>query len=150
MSQAGAFFYIKKMRKSRKYSAIARRILRERAEEFADILDSEVRIAYLESDQEKRRGRKTIYGECHRVDADYSWCCPYDFFIVVYEPNVEEFSPAQLEILIRHELHHIGVSYTDTGIKYFIVPHDVEEFRQIIDECGLDWSDRDAERRAPK
>ena len=46
-----------------------------------------------------------------------------------------------METLIRHELHHVGIEYTDTGPGYYVRPHDIEEFRVIIDECGLDWSE---------
>ena len=134
------------MRHERKYRTIAKRILRQRTEEFADILDSDVRIAYLSSQQDKKRNHRVIFGECHKVDPQYSWCCPYDFFIVVYEPNVVDFTERQLETLIRHELHHVGIEYTDSGLKYYVVPHDVEEFWEIIDECGLDWSDKRGKR----
>lgn len=134
------------MRHERKYRTIAKRILRQRPEEFADILDSNVRIAYLSSQQDKKRNHRVIFGECHKVDPQYSWCCPYDFFIVVYEPNVVDFTERQLETLIRHELHHVGVEYTDLGLKYYVVPHDVEEFWEIIDEYGLDWSDKRGKR----
>jgi hypothetical protein len=53
---------------------------------------------------------------------------------------VERFDEYQLSTLIRHELHHVGIAYTDNGISYFVRPHDVEEFWNIIRECGLDWS----------
>lgn len=115
--------------------------MRKLPEEFADIIGSDVRIAYLTSDQEKKKDRKIVFGECHKVSPQYEWCCPYDFFIVLYEPNIADFTEEQLEILIRHELHHIGVEYADTGMKYYIKPHDVEEFWQIIEEHGLKWSE---------
>lgn len=132
------------MRHERKYRTIAKRLIRQRPDEFEDILSSDVRIAYLSSAQEKKKNHRIIYGECHRVSSEYRWCCPYDFFIVIYEPNVADFSDEQIEILIRHELHHIGVKYADTGLKYYIVPHDVEEFWEIIDEYGLRWSSENA------
>lgn len=138
------------MRHERKYRTIAKRLMRQRPEEFAEILDSDVRIAYLSSEKEKKKNHCIIFGECHKVSSEYSWCCPYDFYIVVYEPNVVDFSEEQLETLIRHELHHVGIEYTDKGLKYYVVPHDVEEFWEIIDEQGLHWSERDAERREPK
>ena len=58
-----------------------------------------------------------------------------------YEPNVEDFTDKQLETLIRHELHHIGIDFSGNEIRYYIVPHDVEEFWDIINECGIDWSE---------
>lgn len=125
---------------------IAKRLIRT-LPEFEDIKDSDVRIAYLSSYEEKEKNHKIIFAECHKVSKQYGWCCKYDFFIVVYEPNVEDFTEEQLEILMRHELHHVGVEYSNEGLKYYIVPHDIEEFWEIIREHGLHWSDQNAERR---
>lgn len=138
---------MEKMKHERKYRTIAKRLMRQRAEEFADLVDSGVRIAYLSSQQEKKKKHRIIFGECHKVSPQYSWCCHYDFFIVIYEPNVVDFDDEQIETLIRHELHHVGIEYADTGLKYYVVPHDVEEFWEIIDEHGLNWSVKNAERR---
>ena len=60
------------------------------------------------------------------------------------------FTEEQLRILIRHELHHVGIEYTDLGLKYYIVPHDVEEFWEIIHDHGLEWSEVNAARGQPE
>lgn len=112
--------------------------------EFADLMDSGARIAYLTSQQEKTKNHRAVFAECCKVDPRYAWCCKYDFFIVVYEPNITDFTEEQVEILIRHELHHVGIEYTDAGLKYYIVPHDIEEFWEIINDHGLDWSEVNA------
>ena len=39
--------------------------------------------------------------------------------------------------MLQHELLHIGQSEKGT---FIVKPHDVEDFREIIDEYGLDWS----------
>lgn len=132
------------MHHNRKYLYIAKRLIRT-LPEFADIAESEVRIAFLSSYKAKVRNHKVIFAECNKVDDKYSWCCKYDFFIVVYEPNIEDFTEDQIEILIRHELHHVGIDYDkDDEIKYYVVPHDVEEFWEIINQHGLKWSDTNA------
>lgn len=128
------------MQHSRQYRTIGQRLIRT-LPEFEEIRDAAPRIAYLASDKEKVKNRRIIFAECCKVEEKYEWCCPYDFFIVVYERNTDGFNDAQLEILIRHELHHIGVEYKDTGPSFYIEPHDIEEFWEIIDECGLRWSD---------
>lgn len=133
------------MHHERKYRTIGKRLIRT-LPEFADIAESDVRIAYLASSEEKKKNHRVVFGECCKVSKQYTWCCRYDFFIVIYEPNIDYFTDEQMETLIRHELHHVGIEYTDKGLRYFIVPHDVEEFWEIIDEHGLDWSDRNAER----
>ena len=122
----------------RKYRNIAKRLIRT-LPEFEELRDACPRIAYLSSDKEKVKNYRAVFGECCKVEEKYAWCCPYDFFIVVYEPNVERFDEYQLSTLIRHELHHVGIAYTDNGISYFVRPHDVEEFWDIIRECGLEW-----------
>ncbi len=132
-------FLVSKMKHNRKYLNIAKRLIRT-LPEFGDIAASEVRIAYLSSWEEKKKEQKVIFAECTKVNKNYRWCCPYDFFITVYEPNVEDFTNKQLETLIRHELHHVGIDFSGNEIRYYIVPHDVEEFRDIINECGIDWS----------
>lgn len=132
-----------------RYRAVGERLIRE-LQEFSEIAASDVRIAWLSSQEEKRKSRRTVFGECHKVPDLYRWCCDYDFFIVIYEPNVTDFTEEQIETLIRHELHHVGIEYANTGLKYYIVPHDVEEFWEIIHEHGLKWSDRYAEREQPE
>lgn len=130
----------------RKYREIGKRLIRT-LPEFEELKVMGPRIAYLRSSKEKVRNRRTVFAECCKPDEKYEWCCPYDFFIIVYGPNVEKFNDGQMETLIRHELHHAGIEYTDTGPSYYIRPHDIEEFRVIIDECGLDWSDTDGESK---
>lgn len=132
------------MQHNRKYGTIARRLIRT-LPEFEEIRESDVRIAYLSSDKEKKRRNKIILGECHKVDEKYAWCCHYDFFIVIYEPNIIDFTDRQIETLIRHELHHVGISFQGQEISYYIEPHDIEEFWEIINDCGLDWSEVNAE-----
>ena len=124
----------------RKYREIGKRLIRT-LPEFEELREAGPRVAYLRSSKEKVKNRKTVFAECCKVEEKYEWCCHYDFFIVVYGPNVEEFNDSQMETLIRHELHHIGIAYTDSGIEYFVRPHDVEEFWTIIRECGLHWNE---------
>lgn len=66
------------------------------------------------------------------------------FFIVVYEPNVVGFSEKQLETLLRHELHHVGIDFEKDETGFYVKPHDVEEFWNIIDDVGLRWCEMDA------
>lgn len=97
----------------------------------------DVSIGYVSSDKAKTGNHKNVLAECHLVKDLYKPYIPHDFLIVVYEPNVATLTLSQLKILIEHELMHIGQN--DAG-DYFIVPHDIEEFRRIIDMYGLDWA----------
>jgi len=131
------------MEHNRHYMNIAKRLIRTK-EKFEDIAASDVKIAYLSSQMERKKDKGLVYGECTKVDKRYKWCCHYDFFITIYEPNIAGFTEKQLEILIEHELEHVGIDWSGNEVKYYIVPHTVQDFRDIIDEYGIDWSDKDA------
>ena len=120
-----------------KYQKIAEKLLRLR--EFDEIRPF-VSFVVLSSDREKKTANKVVLGECIKVNENYSWCCPYDFMIVIYEPNIETFNDRQLGILIRHEMHHMGYDAEGNEPRPFIVPHDFEEFEIIMRKFGLDWA----------
>jgi len=102
---------------------------------------SNATIIFLSSDYEKRSNKKKIYGQCEKVADKYKWGIPCDFTITVFEPNVEGFTKEQIKILLFHELLHVGIDFTDDGEKYYINPHDLEDFKTIIDLYGTNWSE---------
>lgn len=126
------------MEQRKEYAEIGQRLINT-LPELEDIKD--ITIAYLSSETEKKKNGKLILGQCVKVASNYKWCCPYDFMIIIYDQNIAGFTDKQLEILIRHELKHIGVKQTNTGETYYIVPHDVEDFEDIIKEHGIDWAE---------
>lgn len=121
------------------YAKIAKRLIdREPLLEF--IRQSEATILYLSSDKEKKSRGRLVAGECECINPKYKWAIPCDFTITVYEPNVITFNDEQMEILLFHELLHVKIDINDDGTeKYSVNPHDVEEFRTIIDRYGIDW-----------
>ena len=124
---------------SGEYAAIADKLIHT-LDEFEYIRESQVTIVYLSSEQRKCNQNRIIRGDCNRASKRYDWCCPADFFIVLYEPNIENLDEGQLETLIRHELHHVGIERKEDGTeRYYIQGHDLEDFKVIIDECGVDW-----------
>jgi len=130
------------VKRNNKYRLTANRLIRSRPD-LEELRNSNCKIAYLSSQQEKKKGngQKLICGECIKVSDSMQWICPYDFMIVIYEPNVAQFTEEQIEILLWHELKHIGFKPDSEEEEYYIVPHDYEEFREIIDECGLEWNE---------
>ena len=111
------------------------------APELDQIRDSAVNIVFLGSDYEKKSNGRIIFGECEKIPGKYRWAIDYDMAIIVYEPNVERFTKEQLRILLLHELMHVGVKEDGNEETYYIVPHDIEDFRAIIDKYGIDWSE---------
>ena len=104
------------------------------------IKDSDVTIIYLSSELKKIQNGKIIFGQCEKISEKYKWGIPCDFTITLFEPNCEDLTPEQLRILIFHELLHVGIAFNSQGDEvYSIVPHDLEDFKVIIDRFGTEW-----------
>lgn len=101
---------------------------------------SNVNIVFLSSEHEKKSSGKTVFGQCEKVPDKYKWAIPFDFTITVFEPNVERFTDEQIKILLIHELLHVGVEVDGNEETYRIVPHDIEDFKVIIERYGTEWS----------
>lgn len=106
---------------------------------LAYIRESSASICYLESDREKTSRGRTVYAECERVPDKYRWAIPYDFSVTVFAPNVARFTDEQMRVLMAHELRHVGIDRDGNEETYRIVPHDVGDFRDIIERYGMDW-----------
>ena len=105
------------------------------------IKNSQATIIYLSSDHKKSHDGKKIFAQCERVPEKYKWSVPCDFTITVFEPNIEGFSDEQIEILLLHELLHVGIVLNEDGTEiYSCVPHYLEDFKLIIDRYGTDWA----------
>ena len=119
-----------------KYQEIAQELIDTRPE-LQELKYSDVTVILLDSDCEKKSKKKTVFGQCEKIADKYKWGIPCDFTITLFKPNIVGFTDQQIKILIFHELLHVG---TD-GDKMFIRPHDLEDFKIIIDEYGSDWNE---------
>ena len=124
---------------SEEYSEIAAKVLANEPS-LQDIVKSQATIVYLASDKAKTGKGKIIHAECEKVADKNKWAIPCDFTITVYEPNCEGFTEDQLYILLFHELLHVGIEFEDGKERYYIRPHDYEDFKLIIDRYGTNWS----------
>lgn len=120
---------------SDEYAAIGEMLIAN-YDEFKDIRDAEITIVYLASTQAKKQKGKLVFGQCEKIADKYKWGIPADFTITVFEPNIEGFTPEQVEALIFHELLHIGVE----DDRLFIRPHDIEDFSAVLKKYGVDWA----------
>lgn len=123
---------------SDEYTEIGMRLIQER-EELQPLRDAKISVIFLASEHEKKQSGKVVYGQCEKVPEKWKWSVPCDFTITIFEPNIVFMNQKQLEILIFHELLHIGVSIEDD--KFFVVPHDLEDFKTIIKQYGPDWAE---------
>lgn len=124
---------------SKRFRELAEGVI-EQDSQLAYLRESDVTIEYLESDREKTSHGKTVCAECERVPDKYRWAIPYDFTITYFMPNIERMNDDQLRILTLHELLHVGVERDGNEESYRIVPHDIEDFRVILDRYGMDWA----------
>lgn len=125
---------------SSRYRKIAEELIRTE-DAVAHLAGTGVRIAYLASDAAKKSRGRIVYGECERIPAKYRWAVPYDFAITVYEPNAALLGDDQLRTLMLHELMHVGAETDEDGRdRYYVVPHDVEDFSEIIGRYGTGWA----------
>ena len=125
---------------SEAYAEIAHDLIQNEPE-LAYIKGSQVTIMYLSSEHEKRENGRLVYGQCEKVPEKYRWSIPCDYTITIFEPNVERLTDEQIRILLMHELLHIKIDVDGNEERYGIHPHDVADFRTIIDRYGLDWSE---------
>lgn len=122
------------------YAEIGRELI-ETEPELADIRDSDATIIYLSSEHEKTSDGNPVLGQCEKIQEKYKWSIPCDFTITLFEPNIEDLSEEQIRIVILHELLHVGIRLNAEGEEdYYIVPHDVEDFRLLIERYGIDWA----------
>lgn len=121
------------------YAEIAAKVIKQEAA-LADIDNSHATIIYLASDKAKTAKGKAVCAECEKVADKNKWAIPCDFTITVFEPNCVGFTEDQLYILLFHELLHVGIEFDCNDERYFIRPHDYEDFKLIIDRYGTNWS----------
>ena len=121
------------------YAEIGKELI-ETEDALVDIANSKATIIYLSSEHKKTAGGKIIHAECEKISEKYKWGIPCDFTITVFEPNIEGFSEEQLRILIFHELLHVKIDFKEDGSEgYSTNPHDLEDFKLIIDRYGTEW-----------
>lgn len=122
------------------YAELAAKIIEEE-DSLTDIANSKATIIYLGSDNPKTSKGKAVCGECEKVQDKNKWAIPADYTITVFEPNCVGFTEDQMRILLFHELLHIKIDFEEDGSeKYSTRPHDYEDFKEIIDRFGTDWS----------
>ena len=91
-------------------------------------------ICYMRSDKKKKKGLKTVFADCEKVSEKYKAITGYEFVITFYA-DAELASEEARRRLMFHELKHVGWDGEDR----WIVPHDLEDFSEVIDRWGVDW-----------
>ena len=103
-------------------------------ENLAELEDC--RIAYLYSDKKKKSQGKTVFADTELVKEKYRALLPYDFIITFYQPNCEKLNTEAMSRLMYHELRHVGIK---SDGRFYVRPHDLEDFRDVVQAWGVDW-----------
>ncbi len=117
------------------------------AKHHTDLAD--VRIEYVFRSETAKSGGKEVWGKARKIsglnaflatDAEMSDVVPAeDFFVIeIAEPVWTVLGEKERTALVDHELCHCGVQFDEKEeLQLVLVPHDVEEFRQVVARHGL-------------
>ena len=121
--------------------AVARRVIKTYGD-LNHLNDPQCRIAYQHCDKAKKDRGKIVLADTQLVNEKLKVFCCYDFIITVYDANCIGLDDVRMERLMYHELKHVGFEAPD---RYYIIPHDLEDFRSVIDKWGTDWIRNDSQ-----
>lgn len=100
------------------------------------------KIKCLFYDKPRKRSGKIILATAEAVSAKYSYLTGLNFIISVYDGAWGVMVDQEKRALLDHELNHCFIGENKDGEPvYTILPHDVEDFRVIIERYGADWAD---------
>lgn len=116
--------------------------------------DPDCRIVYQYCDKAKKSNGLEVFADTELVKEKLKLFIEADFIITFYTGNTEALDADRLEKLMYHELCHVGYNPSADGMARFcIIPHDVEDFRSVIDKWGIDWvkgDDKTGRKRTTK
>jgi hypothetical protein len=100
------------------------------------------KIKCLFYDKPRKRSGKVILATAEAVSPKFNYLTGIDFIISVYVEAWGIMVDQEKKALLDHELTHCFIGENKDGEPvYTILPHDVEDFRVIIERYGADWAD---------
>jgi hypothetical protein len=112
---------------SQDYKDIAEQLINKYQTTFGQI-DIDQILFLNESEKSPKK-----YADIQLVKSPYTFITNYKFILTVYEPKILGFTPAQVNILIMHELMHVDENFEK------LVKHDLEDFSILCQTYGVDW-----------
>lgn len=102
---------------------------------------AEARIKYLFRTGKWEQRGKTIYGRAEKVSAKWKYLTDYDFVVTINRDIWFANKTDIREAILDHELTHCARGEDDKqgNPKWYIQPHTVEDFVNIIQRHGL-WT----------
>ena len=93
-------------------------------------------ICYLRCDKAKATNGRTVFADTEKPSDKWRAISGYDFIITFYA-DAEDVSFEAARLLMKHALCHCG--YDPETCQRRIIPHDVQDFRALIEENGIDY-----------
>lgn len=94
----------------------------------------EANIAYVFKKDSWSKNGKEILGNAHKCSEKEKLLYKHDFIITINHNAWIRFDNNKREAIVDHELCHCG---RDVEGKYCSIPHDVEDFADVIKRHGL-------------
>ena len=121
--------------RSEALEGIARAVMEEFPQEFSHL--NNCRIAYQVCNHRKTKsGGMIVYADTEKVRYKHKGLLPYDFIITFYADG-DILDEEIQKRLMYHELKHVGYDAAEESC--YIIPHDLEDFRDVINKWGTDW-----------
>lgn len=120
--------------KSADLETLAKKVISESAD-LKHLDNPSLHIVYMYCDKEKTSNGKKVYADTTKLNDKTKAVAGCDFIITFYRPNCSALDEARMKILMYHELRHVG--FKDG--KFSILPHEVEDFKSIIEQHGMNW-----------
>ena len=96
------------------------------------------KIECLFSDKKRKRGGRIVIASCEAVNETYNYLTDINFIITVYDKAWEKLAEKEKRYVLDHELCHAFVGEDKHGEPvYKVIPHDLEEFNEIVERYGL-------------
>lgn len=114
---------------------IMRKVI-NREERFSHLRDEQLcTIVCQWCDTGKRNRGREIYADTMLMHDKVKRLAGFEFVITFYKTACKRLDDEHMERLMFHELCHIGFD----DHRYYIVPHDIEDFWECVNRWGKDW-----------
>jgi hypothetical protein len=109
------------------YKEVAKKLINKFPQNFGNF-DIEQILFLKETSKSPKK-----YADTRKVRPPYTFMTNTKFIITFYEPVCCSMSPAQIHLLVMHELMHIDDDFDK------LRKHDLEDFKVIISLYGPNW-----------
>jgi predicted metallopeptidase len=109
------------------YKEVAKKLINKFPQNFGNFNIEQILFLKETSKSPKK------YADTRKVNPPYTFMTNTKFIITFYERVCEDMTPAQLHLLVMHELMHIDDDFNK------LRKHDLEDFRVIISLYGPNW-----------